>query len=101
MGRRLYFEGLIIELSSDVEWNIYLGPPGVSFPTFTPQSKKLLSFFTLQQETNNFIVFRANKYVRLKETKPFEFKEYCQEGSVFDEYIKCEKQCFLTNSNVR
>ena len=94
------YQGLTLNLSPEVEWNVFLGPPGVVYPTLTPQSKSILSFFTLRKSTQTIMTFFSKKYVKLKRTKPFHFKDLCEVGSDFSNYIKCEKECFLDTFNV-
>lgn len=84
-----------------MEWNVYLSPPKISYPTFTPQSKKLFSFFTLQKSSQTVMTFFANKYINIKKRGPFDSKEYCKDKNhTFNDYIDCEKKCFIDTFNV-
>ena len=94
------FQGWTFFLSPKVEWNVYFGIPGVSYPTFTPVSRNILSFFTLQQNSQTYITFLANKFINLRRRGPLDSKNYCQERGDNADYIDCEKKCFLDTFNV-
>ena len=96
----MYFAGWTFELLPSVEWNVYLGPPGIVYPTYIPPAKNILSFFTLQQNSQTDVTFLASRYTNIRKRGPLDTKEYCHETS-YNEYIDCEKSCFLKFFNVR
>ena len=94
-------KGWKFQLSQDLDWSVFLGTPGVVYPTLTPQSNRILSFFTLERSSQTTLIFFAKKHTKLRRTKPFQHEDSCQEGSDLTDYIKCEKKCFLKTTNVR
>ena len=40
---------------NDIEWQVFIGPPNIEYPTYSPTIKH--DFFTLQPNTETFITF--------------------------------------------
>jgi len=91
-------QGWTISLSPNLEYDVYLSAPGVSFPTYS--SKVNLPQFTLQHRSQTFINFVAEKYIKIRRKGLLDKKEYCNEHSHYHDTVDCEKQCFLDSYNI-
>ena len=90
--------GWIIKLSPETEWLLYLGSPGYSFPSYSPNIN--MNEFTLKKKTSSYISFKPEKYVRLARRGYFDTKEHCTENIELSDTITCFKKCFLAKLEV-
>ena len=91
--------GWQIKLSSETDWLVFLGSPGMSFETFSPS----LSFgkIALMKSTTTYVTFKAERHVKLSKRGYFDDTEYCKEDILLRDYIECHKNCYIKRLNVR
>jgi hypothetical protein len=100
-GVLLFFfniQGWIVKLSPEMDWLLYLGSPGYSFPSFSPTTK--MNEFTLKKNTSSYISFKREKYVRLARRGYFDTEDHCTENIQLSDTITCFKKCFLDRLQV-
>ena len=97
------FIGWSIDLYSELDgnpldWYIYLGPPGVEYPTHSPSIKH--EPYLLQPYTSTFMTFSLEYEDRLQFRGIFNPREYCDKEASFNDSIVCYKKCFLQEMKV-
>ena len=93
----------MIELSStingeDLEWQVFIGPPNIEYPTYSPTIKH--DYFTIQPYTDTFITFSLEHNTILAKRGFFQPKQYCSETVTLEDSVTCYKKCYLQKSNV-
>ena len=78
---------------NDIEWQVFIGPPNIEYPTYSPTIKH--DFFTLQPNTETFITFALEHETVLPKRGLFQPKQYCSEDISMEESVSCYKKCFL------
>ena len=90
---------LLSELDGNpLDWFVYLGPPGVEFPTFSPSIKH--EPYLLQPYTSTFMTFSLENEERKDYRGMFNTRKYCNDKGSFKESIVCYKNCFLKEMEV-
>ena len=90
--------GWTIKLSPEIDWLLFLGSPGYSFPTFSPTIS--MSQVTLKKNTNTYISFKAEKNVNLAKWGYFDTNLHCKEDSKISDTISCFKKCYVEKLKV-
>ena len=81
-----------------VEWQVFIGPPNIEYPTYSPTIKH--DYFNIQPNTETFITFSIEHHTILAKRGFFQPKEYCSETVTLEESVNCYKKCYLQKSNV-
>ena len=92
------FKGWRIELNSNYEYNVYISPPGLDYPTYS--SLFTVPFLTLQKGNSVFVRFSAENYRKIRKRGLLDTQIYCNENSNHAETVYCAKTCFLESLNV-
>ena len=89
--------GWTIELSREVNWNVFLGIGSM----FTPTHSSTISpeSITLLPNTKTYLSFVAEKYEFLKTRGYFSSKQYCEDDIEFTDTVACQKKCMLRNGS--
>ena len=90
--------GWTIKLSPEIDWLLFLGSPGYSFPTFSPTIS--MSQITLKKNTNTYISFKAEKSVILPKRGYFDTELHCMENTNISDTISCFKKCYVEKLEV-
>ena len=112
--------GWTIELSPDLEYEVYLSAPGVHHPTYSWLVP--LPALTLQPGSHTSVTFTAVKFVKLRRKVGaavgfvnsisrvnsnsnsnqglLERRDHCSEGTDYAATVRCEKRCLLDRLNV-
>ena len=92
------FKGWRIELNSDYEYNVYISPPGLNYPTYS--SLFTVPYLSLQKRNTVFVRFSAENYRKIRKRGLLDSRIYCNENSNPAETVSCAKACFLKSFNV-
>ena len=83
---------------NSIEWQVFIGPPNLESPTYSPTIKH--DFFTLQPDTETFITFALEHETVLPRRGLFQSKQYCSEDISMEDSIVCYKKCYVERLKV-
>lgn len=92
------FTGWKIEVSSDMNWSIFLGTPRMSYPTLSP--KVILKEIVLKKKHSAFVSFKIEKYKHIAKRGYFDTQQYCFEKEDESDTINCFKECLVEKIKV-
>ena len=76
-----------------INWNIYLGPQGLEYPTLSPTSQHYP--YSIKSRTQTFITFSPQNERTLSKRGVIDSNKYCDDNGSYLNSVICYKKCLL------